>query len=681
MKNFNLLICALLFISFLTSCVDREFDLPPIPEPADLETNATIADLKALQVPGSIITITEDFTIKALVAANDRSGNYFKRIIVQDETGGIEIAINVPGLSPDFPVGSTLFIKTKGLVLGAPRKNLILGGSVSGSSILGIEQILLDEYLVKGIRNGTVEPKVKTISELGTADESTLITLENVEFADDALGQTLATEGETFGKNLTLRDCDGNTLVVRTSDFADFAGVLTPCGNGTITGIYSVYDEDDQFFIREIEEVQLTENRCDGSEPCAGENGEQIDISEVRALFTGTTTTAPAGKFIKGIVISDRANSNLPSLNIVVQQPGDKGIVVRFVNNPTFNLNDEVTVDISGMEIEEYNGLLQVNNVPNFRAKSESTGTITPKVLTISQILADFENLESTLVKINDVTVTSSNNTLAFTSTITDESGSMDLFTTNYSTFANNAIPTNEVDITAIVSQGGNESARNVSVRNLMDIDGYNGGGGGDPEKMTIAAVRSLFSGSNTSVPTNRFIEGVVISDRANENITGRNLVIQEPGGKGIVVRFVDVHSINLNSIIKVNVGGMEVSEFDGLLQINNVPNANASVTGTGSITPNVLTISQILSDFENLESTLVRIQNVTITKPSGTTFDKTTVLNDGTGTMDLFTTSYSSFANQNFPTGAVNITGIVNQGGPQESRQISIRNPGLDIE
>src|SRR5690606_10472799 len=103
---------------------------------------------------------------------------------------------------------------------------------------------------------------------------------------------------------------------------------------------------------------------------------------------------------------------------------------------------------------------------------------------------------------------------------------------------------------------------------------------------------------------------------------------------------------------------GMELSEFNGLLQINNVPNANATVTGTGSITPNVLTIAQILSDFENLESTLVKIQDVNLTKDSGTIYAFTTIMNDGTGTMDLFTTNYSSFANQNIPNTTVNITG-----------------------
>lgn len=678
MKNLNYLLSSLFIIFFMSSCVDREFDLPPVPEPADLETNASLLDLKALYVSGAITEITEDYTIDVLVAANDRSGNYFKKLIVQDETGGIEVLINGTGLHTDYPVGSKLFLKVKGLVIGDNRGNLQIGGYADVDRILGIETVLLNDYLVKGVIDGGLEAKVKTISQLGTADESTLITLENVQFADNALGQTLATPGETSGRNLSLTDCDGNSLIVRTSGFADFAGEQVPCGNGTLTGIYSIFGNDRQLFIREFEEVQFTDSRCDGTDPCAGSSGEQINISALRAMYTGTTTSAPSGRFIQGIVISDRAGANVQNRNIVIQQPGDKGITVRFVDPHTFDLNDELQIDISGMELSEFNGLLQLNQIPLFRAKSIGTGSITPNVLTISQILADFENLESTLVRINDATVSGSS-TYAFTTTVTDQTASIDMFTTNFATFASSPVPASTVNITAIVSQGGNESSRQINMRNLTDIDGN--GGGGEPEKMSIAELRSLFTGSSsTTVPANKFIEGVVISDRANENITERNLVIQEPGGKGIVIRFINPNTFNLNTTIKVNIGGLELSEFSGLLQLNNVPNANASATGTGSITPVVLTIAQILSDFENLESTLVRIQNVTISKPSGTTFAMSTVLNDGTGIMDLFTTNYSSFANQNFPTGTVTVTGYVNQGGAQSSRQISIRNPNLDI-
>ena len=130
-----------------------------------------------------------------------------------------------------------------------------------------------------------------------------------------------------------------------------------------------------------------------------------------------------------------------------------------------------------------------------------------------------------------------------------------------------------------------------------------------------------------------------------------------------------------MNDVVKIDISGAELSEFNGLLQINNVPNSNASRTGSGSITPNVLTIAQIKADFENLESTLVRISDVTLTKSGGTNYAGTVNMNDGTGTLDLYTTNYSSFANSNFPTGTIQITGFLGQGGSSQAQQLSVRN------
>ena len=63
----------------------------------------------------------------------------------------------------------------------------------------------------------------------------------------------------------------------------------------------------------------------------------------------------------------------------------------------------------------------------------------------------------------------------------------------------------------------------------------------------------------------------LVISDKDNGNITGRNLVLQDESG-GIVVRFEDDHNFALNQEVEVLISGQELSEFNGLLQVNDVP-------------------------------------------------------------------------------------------------------------
>ena len=65
---------------------------------------------------------------------------------------------------------------------------------------------------------------------------------------------------------------------------------------------------------------------------------------------------------------------------------------------------------------------------------------------------------------------------------------------------------------------------------------------------------------------------------------------------------------------IKIINNGVELSELNKLLQLNNVPAANVSIIGDGTLpTPRIATIAQITASFESYESTLVTINNAAI--------------------------------------------------------------------
>ena len=44
-----------------------------------------------------------------------------------------------------------------------------------------------------------------------------------------------------------LLDCNGNTVSVRTSGYANFADDTLPSGNGSIVGIFTIYNSEKQF--------------------------------------------------------------------------------------------------------------------------------------------------------------------------------------------------------------------------------------------------------------------------------------------------------------------------------------------------------------------------------------------------------------------------------------------------
>src|SRR5687767_239446 len=78
----------------LVSC-KKKFDEPPGPGDPNLVANTTIKDLKLMHVtPGAIDVITMNVIIEGIVVANDKSGNLYKEIYIQDSTGGINILLD-----------------------------------------------------------------------------------------------------------------------------------------------------------------------------------------------------------------------------------------------------------------------------------------------------------------------------------------------------------------------------------------------------------------------------------------------------------------------------------------------------------------------------------------------------------------------------------------------------------
>ncbi len=648
-------VIALLMLSLnFQSCVFEDFDAPNFDNLIDLQGNTTIAAVKALHTVGSDpIAIPNGQILEAVVVGNDISGNIFKELYVQDATGGLVIRIDVNGLNGLYPVGTPVIIRLDGLYIGDFNTKFQL--TVADGDRLP-EAIMLGSILRAAGPGELVEvsPRLVTLAELEDnatfqALQNTLIRIDGLQFVDGDAGAPFADVPGDRDLNRTLRDCNGNEIVTRTSRFSDFAGSSTPTGNGSVVALMDAFGTTRQLKIREVADFQLTGERCGISI-----GGQLISIAELRAQYSGTTTTASADTKIRGIVISDFSTNNLNSRNLFLQD-GNAGILVRFAADHTFAIGTDLEITVSGLELSEFNGLLQLNNVPIGNTAAQGAATLpTPREVTVANINANPEAYESTLVKINMATITGGA-AFAGNRTVTDASATIPMFTLNGATFANQNIPTGEVNVTAIVSDFNGVQ---LVLRNATDIEGGNGGGGGDPEAITAAELRTAFTGGATSVPANRFIRGVVISDVSTENTTTRNLVIQT-GESGIVLRFAAIHSFAQNAEIQVNIGGLELSEFNGLLQVNNIPNANASSFGlVASPAPRIATVAQIAANAIAWQSTLVQIENASIT--GGSTYSGELMVSDGSATIPMFTRSQASFATAATPSSPVTLRAVV---------------------
>jgi len=260
-KNIKLAsIFSTLVLFVVMGCVKENFDV--IPEyKVDYEANISIAELKTMYT-GTNLLIDTNLIIKGVVVADDETGNFYKEIFFQDTSGAISIRLDQSDLFYKFPVGRLIYVKLQGLYLGDYQGVKQIGW---GPNVDRIPSKYMNDNSVPDVSGGGVplEPKLLTISDLNDDDIGKLIKLENVEFSPQDTSLTYADAVNQIDENRTLNECGaGNPLIVRTSGFADFAGVKIPKGNGSVIAILSKFGGAYQLKIRTIEEVDLNNTRC-----------------------------------------------------------------------------------------------------------------------------------------------------------------------------------------------------------------------------------------------------------------------------------------------------------------------------------------------------------------------------------------------------------------------------------
>lgn len=684
-KNYsNTFLTFVLALLIFQSCVDKEPDVPPIDLGSDPEIAVdkimTTSDLLDLWNPGEIVQINDDKYLKVVVVGDDESGTFFKSLVLQEEDGsaGITIILDEVDMYRKYPIGRRVFVKLDGLYLadfaGLPQ----LGSAPVDDEVQRIPDALVEEVILPGILGVAITPKPRTIGDLSTADLNTLVELTDVEFLE--VGQPYADgiSDPPQSLNRTLRNCNGGNIIVRNSGFSTFANDIMPTGNGKLIGLMGRFVNDDQLLIRNPEhDLDMTGIRCDGTggEPCDMLEDGKVDIATLRCLYSRGEVAITTESTVEGVVISDRQNGNTNGNNIVVQ--GETGgIVLRFIEPHSFNVGTSISVDITGQTMSDFNGLLQIADLSaNLATDMGTTDLPEPMETTISDILDNAEAWESTRVLIKGAQF-SGGSSYAGSLTVTDNSGSISMFTLNSASFANAPVPSGNVDITAIVSDFNNPQ---IFITASSDVVGGTTGGGDcddlEDGQVSVELLRCRFGEGNASITTNSFIEGVVISDVNGGNINNQNLQIQD-GEFGITVRFTEPHTYALGEILRVDLQGVSMSEFNALLQLNNLELSDATVIGTGSVSPRQATIQQVLDNAEAWESTLVEIMDVSITGENAT-YNGNTTLDDGTGSIGMFTRSGADYADDPLPNGTVNVTAIVSQ---FNDYQLALRN-GNDIQ
>ena len=506
----HLLVAILTVISLMASnaCKKDHFDEPPAnTTDPNLVVNTTIAELLALHIAGggdgTFQLITEDKTIAATVIADDRSGNFYKSIVIDDTTGGITLALDRSSLYNDYPVGRKIYVKLKGLTIGDNGGLPEIGGGIDTISnplqpaLASISSILITKYVVKG-PSGQIIPiqhvTINAIKSLNATYLNRLVQLDSVEFKASDAGKTWGgvIGGPSGGYvNRTLEQCPNTSvdkIIISTGAYSTFSQKLTPTGKGTLLAIYSVYSGAPQLVMRDDADAHLDDTvRCNGSviiPPTFDTAGTYITIADLKALYAGIPGTAITTDLkIRGSVISDYVNKNEQSNNLMVQD-ATAGILVRFASAHSIAVGKEVVVKFSLASVDsviKFGGVFQAGGkTPSTHVSVVGTKPITPQVVTIAQLNSDIYAYESTLVKILNVTLsqrtggTGTSGTYGYSKLDAKDGATIQLYTTSSALFKTTAYPTGALtSIVAIATPYTSSSGFNgkeIKIRNTADV-------------------------------------------------------------------------------------------------------------------------------------------------------------------------------------------------------------------
>ncbi len=200
---------------------------------------------------GSKMPFAEGTSIGGVVVANDLSGNFYRTLVVEDESGAVALRLALYDLAALYPVGYRVCVDAAGLVAEVRNGVVEVGwpadawNSDEVRAIEGRHEVYERVTVVSPEREDVV-PSALTVDEITLRHYGCFVALRGLTFLGDEEDEDVGTEywrtdwGSTYYGSEADRlfvDELGRFVLVRTSRYADFAEQSIPRGRMSISGI------------------------------------------------------------------------------------------------------------------------------------------------------------------------------------------------------------------------------------------------------------------------------------------------------------------------------------------------------------------------------------------------------------------------------------------------------------
>ncbi|MFI3281728.1 MAG: DUF5689 domain-containing protein [Rikenellaceae bacterium] len=225
-------------IALLAACADAStFTLDHV----------SIASLRNIEANNRSVLISQSISIEGVITANSEYGEFYKTLIIEDESAAVKILCDIDDDYQLYPYGYRVSVSCSGLYLNNLYGALTLGAEPTGDYTLDyIEQSKLGRYLKEGSeQTGLPRPTTLTIDQLTPLHTYQLVEIEEVTITNSDGVETFCQRDPLTNRTVDtyhiITDKAGNSAELSVDRLCAYADLLLPSGPCTIHAVVSYY--------------------------------------------------------------------------------------------------------------------------------------------------------------------------------------------------------------------------------------------------------------------------------------------------------------------------------------------------------------------------------------------------------------------------------------------------------
>lgn len=205
--------------------------------------NISIGELRKGVPRAGVERVEEDIIVVGRVTTSDDDSNFSRSLVVEDDSGAVEVMVGLYSLSGSYPMGTRVALRLRDCALGYRYGVLQAGAMTDSYDMYAVDYLAsreaVDRVIVRGVDVEPIVPRRVTIGELVddmcgrivSIDGLVLVESVSSTFCDEPL------DDARWGGYALFKDESGDSIAVYTREYANYATSHIPQEAVSLTGI------------------------------------------------------------------------------------------------------------------------------------------------------------------------------------------------------------------------------------------------------------------------------------------------------------------------------------------------------------------------------------------------------------------------------------------------------------